>query len=69
MAPVTIIRAAHDRCEACGSTHKSVLTYGHAYRERELRAGRADPGILCAACAGLWTNLLRTGSTTRPHHV
>jgi hypothetical protein len=38
MAPVTIIRAATDRCEACGRRHRSVLTLGHAFRQREIRA-------------------------------
>jgi hypothetical protein len=69
MAPVTIIRAATDRCEACGRRHRSVLTLGHAFRQREIRAGGSDPGLLCAGCAELWTNVLRTGSTKRPTHV
>jgi hypothetical protein len=32
MAPVTIIHVAHDRCEACGRRHRSVLTLGRALR-------------------------------------
>ena len=72
MAPIAIIRVAGDHCEACGSMHKSVRTYGPAYRDREIRAGRADPGILCAGCADLWTSILRTGGTKsikRSRHV
>lgn len=53
MVPVTIIRAATDRCEACGRRHRSVLTLGHAFRQREIRAGRSDPGLLCSGCAEL----------------
>jgi hypothetical protein len=44
---------APDRCEACGRRHKSVLTLGHAFRQREIRSGRADPGPLCFGCADL----------------
>jgi hypothetical protein len=65
MAPVTIIHVAHDRCEACGRRHRSVLTLGHAFRQREIRAGRSDPGLLCFGCAELWANVLRTGSSKR----
>jgi hypothetical protein len=69
MAPIMITRVTTDRCEACGRRHKSVLTLGHAFRQREIRACRADPGPLCFGCAELWTNLLRTGSPKRPTHV
>ena len=46
-----------------------MLTLGHAFRQREIRAGRSDPGLLCFGCAELWANVLRTGSTGRPSHV
>ena len=58
---VSINPAAADRCETCGRRHRSVLTLGHAFRQREIRAGRADPGLLCYGCAEMWANLLRTG--------
>jgi hypothetical protein len=67
MAPVTIAHVAHDRCEACGRRHRSVVTLGHAFRQQEFRAGRSDPGLLCFGCAELWANLLRTGSSKRRH--
>jgi hypothetical protein len=41
----TIIRVTPDYCEACGRRHKSVLTLGHAFRQREIRSGRSDPGL------------------------
>jgi hypothetical protein len=44
MAPIMITRVAPDRCETCGRRHKSVLTLGHAFRQREIRSGRADLG-------------------------
>jgi hypothetical protein len=69
MAPVTIIDVAHDPCEACGRRHGSVLTLGHAFRRREIRAGRSDPGLLCFGCAELWANVLRTGSSKRQHQA
>jgi hypothetical protein len=69
MNTTTIIRVATDRCEACGRKHRSVLTLGHAFRQREIRAARSDPGLLCFGCAELWTNLPRTGSSKRPSHV
>ena len=66
---VSIVHVAPDRCEACNRRHKSVLTLGHAFRQREIRAGRADPGLLCFGCAELWANLLRAGSSKRLSHV
>jgi hypothetical protein len=65
----SIVHVAPDRCEACNRRHKSVLTLGHAFRQREIRASRADPGVLCSACAGLWTSILRTRSSKRLGHV
>ena len=47
------------QCEACGSSSRTIETYGAAYRQREMRAGRCDPGALCLGCAELWTRMLR----------
>jgi hypothetical protein len=55
--PISITPAVADRFEACGRRHRSVLTLGHAFRKREIRAGRSDPGLLGFGCAELWANL------------
>ncbi len=39
-------------CVKCGTADEGVEWFGMAYRKKELRAGRPDPGILCGACAG-----------------
>jgi hypothetical protein len=61
--------AAADPCESCGGRYNSVVTLGPAFRQRETRAGRADPGLLCLGCAELWANILRTGSSKKLPHV
>jgi hypothetical protein len=61
--------AAGDRCKACGGRYKSVLTLGPPFRQREIRGGRADPGLLCLGCAELWTNMLRTGTSKKLPHI
>lgn len=41
-----------DVCDCCGQRGEGVAWFAAAYRKSEQRAGRADPGNLCGACAG-----------------
>jgi hypothetical protein len=41
-----------DKCDQCGKTDEGIGWFGAAYRRKELKNGRADPGNLCGACAG-----------------
>ena len=43
---------ALDVCDGCGKRGEGVAWWGPAYRKKELRNGRDDPGNLCGECSG-----------------
>ena len=42
----------NDTCDRCGHTELGIGWFAAAYRRKELKAGRPDPGNLCGDCAG-----------------
>jgi hypothetical protein len=64
MVPVTIIRAATDRCEACGRRHRSVLTLGN---EKSVPA--APIPACCAPVAPSCGRTFCAPAAPRPTHV
>jgi hypothetical protein len=41
-----------ETCDACGKVDSGISWWGPAFRKKELRAGRPDPGNLCGKCSG-----------------
>jgi hypothetical protein len=39
-------------CDQCGKTTEGIGWFARAFRIKELRKGRPDPGNLCGDCAG-----------------
>jgi hypothetical protein len=48
-----------DTCEACGRSSLAIARFAAAFRKREIRVGRPDPGFVCAGCAEIWTHIVR----------
>jgi hypothetical protein len=42
----------NNTCDRCGKTDDGIGWFAAAYRKKELRNGRNDPGNLCGSCAG-----------------
>ena len=42
----------NDICDRCGEMGEGVEFFAAAYRKKELKSGRPDPGNLCRECAG-----------------
>lgn len=42
----------NNTCDRCNATDIGIDWFAKAYRAKELKHGRADPGNLCGKCAG-----------------
>lgn len=42
----------NDTCGRCGKTEEGIGWFAAAYRKKELKSSRPDPGNLCGSCAG-----------------
>ena len=42
----------NNTCDHCGKTDLGISWFARAFRNKELREQRSDPGNLCGDCAG-----------------